>query len=127
MAADMVKRMDIRTTGLNQIVNKLSGGNQQKVSIAKWLISDSNILIFDEPTIGIDVGAKESLHELIYNLAVKEKKSIILISSDMPEMIKLASRILVFRENEIVGEIENSNKSIDQYDIISRQIGAHLA
>ncbi|MCL5071726.1 MAG: ATP-binding cassette domain-containing protein, partial [Actinobacteria bacterium] len=127
MAADMVKKIDIRTTGLDQIVNKLSGGNQQKVSIAKWLISDSNILIFDEPTIGIDIGAKESLHELIYNLAVKEKKSIILISSDMPEMIKLASRILVFRENEIVGEIKNYNKSLDQYDVISRQIGAHLA
>lgn len=127
LASNMVREIDIKTPGLDQIVNKLSGGNQQKVSIAKWLISDSKILIFDEPTIGIDVGTKVNIHELIHDLAIKKRKSIILISSDMPEMIKLANRVLVFRENEIVGEIQNTNIGTDNYNVISKQIGNYLA
>ncbi|MHB8278129.1 MAG: sugar ABC transporter ATP-binding protein [Candidatus Humimicrobiaceae bacterium] len=127
LTEDIVKKMEIKTPSLEQIVNKLSGGNQQKVSIAKWLISNCQIMIFDEPTIGIDVGAKEAIHQLIFDLATKERKSIILISSDMPEIIKVANRILVFRENTIVGEIENSNKGADNYSFTSKEIGAYLA
>ncbi|MDZ7838093.1 MAG: sugar ABC transporter ATP-binding protein [Actinomycetota bacterium] len=124
-AGDMVKNLDIRTTGLNQIAGKLSGGNQQKVSIAKWLVADCDIIIFDEPTVGVDVGAKEYIHKLIYNLAHKEGKSIILISSDMPEIIKLANRIYIFRDKKIVGEIGSVNKDADSYNIVSKEIGSY--
>ena len=78
----MVRQLDIRITSTGQTVNSLSGGNQQKVSIAKWLAADCDVLIIDEPTVGVDVGAKESIHELIWDLAKKEGKSIIVISSD---------------------------------------------
>ncbi|MCG9479433.1 MAG: sugar ABC transporter ATP-binding protein [Actinomycetia bacterium] len=124
-ADNMVKNLDIRTTGLNQIAGKLSGGNQQKVSIAKWLVADCDIIIFDEPTIGVDVGAKEYIHKLIYNLAHKEGKSLILISSDMPEIITLANRIYIFRDKKIVGEIESVNKDADSYNIVSKEIGSY--
>jgi ribose transport system ATP-binding protein len=111
--------LEIKATGLTQKVGNLSGGNQQKVNVAKWLAADSKILIIDEPTVGVDVGAKEYFTRLIWNLAEK-KKSIILISSDMPEIIKLANRILIFSGNRIVGEIENGSKN---YKEISNKIG----
>lgn len=118
-----VRQLDIKTTGIYQIVQKLSGGNQQKVSIAKWLGADCDIIIFDEPTIGVDVGAKEYIHKLIFDLANANGKSIILISSDMPEIIKLANRIYVFRDKKIIGEIEEVNKDEDSYNIVSKEIG----
>jgi ribose transport system ATP-binding protein len=127
MAEKMVKTLDIRTTGVNQIAEDLSGGNQQKVSISKWLAAGCDILIIDEPTVGVDVGAKEYIHRLIWDLASKEKKSIILISSDMPEMIKLASRILVFKDKQIIGEVTGINTEVKDYDQISKQIGHYLA
>jgi ribose transport system ATP-binding protein len=127
MAKKMVKVLDIRTTGVNQITENLSGGNQQKVSISKWLAAGCDILIIDEPTVGVDVGAKEYIHKLIWDLADKEKKSIILISSDMPEMIKLASRILVFKDKQIIGEITGMNTETKNYDDISKKIGHYLA
>ena len=86
--------LEIRATGIDQQVNSLSGGNQQKVSIGKWLAAQCDLLIIDEPTIGVDIGAKEYIHQLIWNLAAEEGKSIILISSDMPEIINVACRIL---------------------------------
>ncbi len=82
----------------------LSGGNQQKVSMAKWLAAKADILIIDEPTIGIDVKTKYAMHELIWDLAA-QGKAVMLISSDMPEMIRLADRILVMKDNRIMGEI----------------------
>jgi ribose transport system ATP-binding protein len=102
-----IRDLDIKTWGPRQKVGTLSGGNQQKVNFGKWLAADSKILIIDEPTVGVDVGAKEYFAHLIWDLA-KKGKSIILISSDMPEIIKLASRILVFSGNSIVGEIDNA-------------------
>ncbi len=122
-AQNMVKQLDVKTTGLDQLVQKLSGGNQQKVSIAKWLGAECDIIIFDEPTIGVDVGAKEYIHQLIFNLAQLEGKSIILISSDMPEIIKLANRIYVFRDKKIIGEIEEVSKDADSYDVVSKELG----
>jgi len=123
----MVRQLDIRITSTGQTVNSLSGGNQQKVSIAKWLAADCDVLIIDEPTVGVDVGAKESIHELIWDLAKKEGKSIIVISSDMPELVALARRILVFRENKIVGEIDNLNEKDMGYSVVSEMIGQYLA
>jgi ribose transport system ATP-binding protein len=127
MAEGMMQKLDIRATSVNQIAEDLSGGNQQKVSISKWLAAGCEILIIDEPTVGVDVGAKEYIHQLIWDLAARERKSIILISSDMPEMIKLASRILVFRDKQIVGEINDINTGAKDYPTISKQIGHYLA
>ena len=105
----------------------MSGGNQQKVSISKWLAAGCDILIVDEPTIGVDIGAKEAIHQLIWNLAKEEGKSIILISSDMPEMINLARRILVFKDFHIVGEVSGLNEREFRYDEVSQSIGQFLA
>ena len=127
MADKYIEAIDIKVTGPGQVVNSLSGGNQQKVSIAKWLAAGCDILIIDEPTVGVDVGAKEYIHQLIWNLAKDESKSIILISSDMPEMVNLARRILVFKDFKIVGEIENLNDREYSYDEVSHEIGRYLA
>ncbi len=119
--------VEVRATGPDQLVGRLSGGNQQKVSIAKWLAAGCDTLIVDEPTIGVDVGAKEAIHHLIWDLAKNEGKSIILISSDLPEMIHLARRILVFRKFRIVGEITDLNERPRTYDDVSSEVGRYLA
>ena len=119
--------VEVRATGPEQAVGSLSGGNQQKVSIAKWLAAGCDTLIVDEPTIGVDVGAKEAIHQLIWNLAKNEGKSIILISSDLPEMVHLARRILVFRKFHIVGEITGLNDRPRTYDEVSAEVGRYLA
>jgi ribose transport system ATP-binding protein len=126
-AEHYIKALGIRTTDANQQVMRLSGGNQQKVSIAKWLAARCDILIFDEPTIGVDIGAKEYIHQLIWNLAKNEGKSIILISSDMPEIINVARRILVFKDFKIVGEIHNNLPEPRGYEEVSQEIGKYLA
>ncbi len=104
-----VDQLDVKTPSLMQVVKNLSGGNQQKVSLAKWLAADAHVLIIDEPTIGIDVKTKYALHELIWELA-SQGRAILLISSDMPEMIRLADRILVMKSHRIVAEIENTHR-----------------
>jgi ribose transport system ATP-binding protein len=119
--------VEVRATGPEQVVGSLSGGNQQKVSIAKWLAAGCDTLIVDEPTIGVDVGAKEAIHQLIWNLAKNEGKSIILISSDLPEMVHLARRILVFRKFHIVGQITGLNDRPRTYDEVSAEVGRYLA
>jgi ribose transport system ATP-binding protein len=119
--------VEVRATGPEQVVGSLSGGNQQKVSIAKWLAAGCDTLIVDEPTIGVDVGAKEAIHQLIWDLAKNEGKSIILISSDLPEMVHLARRILVFRKFHIVGEITGLNDRLRTYDEVSAEVGRYLA
>ncbi len=114
--------LDVSTPSLQQTVGNLSGGNQQKVSIAKWLAAEADILIIDEPTIGIDVKTKDALHEFIWDLA-RSGKAVLLISSDMPEMVRLADRILVMKGGRIVAEIENSRV----YDEMSEEIMKDLA
>ena len=121
----MVRDLDIRTADLGQRVEELSGGNQQKVSLAKWLAADCDILIVDEPTVGVDVGAKEQIHQVIHDLAARHGKSIILISSDMPEIVRLATRILVFREGRIAGEVCDVDRK--SYEQVSAAIGRLLA
>lgn len=117
LASTYVERLGIKVSSTSQQVGTLSGGNQQKVSLAKWLAADSAILMIDEPTIGIDIKTKNDFHQLIWQLA-SEGKSIILISSDMPEMIRLADRILVMNDMQLVGELKNSRK----YDEMSQAI-----
>lgn len=99
-----VDSLDTKTPGIDQLVVNLSGGNQQKVVIAKWLVKNSDILIFDEPTRGIDVGAKNEIYKLMNKLA-EEGKSIIMISSEMTEILRMSDRIVVMCEGKKTGEI----------------------
>ncbi|MBB6480692.1 sugar ABC transporter ATP-binding protein [Spirochaeta isovalerica] len=107
---DYVDKLKVKTPTLEQLLKNLSGGNQQKVVIAKWLIKDSDILIFDEPTRGIDVGAKSEIYTLMNEL-VKEGKSIIMISSELPEILRMSDRVLVMCEGRITGELDISEAS----------------
>jgi len=104
VAQKYVEKLDTKTPSITQLVRNLSGGNQQKVVVAKWLIRDTQILIFDEPTRGIDVGAKSEIYKLIYELA-EEGKSLIVISSELPEVMRLGDRIVVMCEGHITGEV----------------------
>ncbi|NLO12539.1 MAG: sugar ABC transporter ATP-binding protein, partial [Clostridiales bacterium] len=104
-ARDYRDKMDIRTPGVDTLVRSLSGGNQQKVVISKWLVRNCDVLIFDEPTRGIDVGAKSEIYKLMRAL-IDEGKSIIMISSEMPELLRMADRILVMCEGEKTGELD---------------------
>ena len=105
VAQDYVEQLATKTPSVDQLVVNLSGGNQQKVVIAKWLAKNCDILIFDEPTRGIDVGAKNEIYKLMNKLA-SEGKSIIMISSEMTEILRMSDRIIVMCEGEITGEID---------------------
>ncbi len=111
---EYVDSLAIKTPSTEQLLVNLSGGNQQKVVIAKWLIKNCNILIFDEPTRGIDVGAKSEIYKLM-NRLTEEGKSIIMISSEMNEILRMSDRIIVMREGQKTGEVsieEASQESI---------------
>jgi ribose transport system ATP-binding protein len=123
----VIEKLEIKTPSMMQVVNNLSGGNQQKVSLGKWLAANCDILIIDEPTVGVDVGVKDNIHNIIWNLAKEEKKSIILISSDMPELIMLSRRILVFKESSITGEITGLNEGEFSVPEVSEKIGEYFA
>lgn len=105
VCGEYIKKLKIKTPSLNQKVKNLSGGNQQKVIIAKWLMKNCDILIFDEPTRGIDVGAKNEIYRLLNEL-VSEGKSIIMISSELPEILRMSHRIIVMCEGRITAEID---------------------
>jgi ribose transport system ATP-binding protein len=105
--APIVEQMDVKLSSLDQQVSQLSGGNQQKVSVAKWLASDVDVLIIDEPTIGVDVRTKEEMYLLIEELA-RGGTGILLISSDLAEVIRLSDRVLVMANKRIVAEFEGS-------------------
>ncbi len=100
----MIERLGIDPPDLKMDIQSLSGGNQQKVIVGRWLAADSKVIIFDEPTQGIDVGTKAQMYRLIMELAC-EGKAIILISSELIEITKLADRILVIRNGRLVREI----------------------
>ncbi len=110
VAQEYVESLATKTPGVDQLVVNLSGGNQQKVVIAKWLIRNCDILIFDEPTRGIDVGAKNEIYKLMNRLA-EEGKSIIMISSEMTEILRMSDRIVVMCEGRKTGEIDISEAS----------------
>jgi ribose transport system ATP-binding protein len=102
LAADVVGRLSVRCTGTDQVVSTLSGGNQQKVVIGKWLATEPRILLLDEPTRGIDVGAKQEIYRLIFELA-GEGLAIVVVSSELPELLLLSDRILVMCEGRQTG------------------------
>ncbi|MDO4343555.1 MAG: sugar ABC transporter ATP-binding protein [Eubacteriales bacterium] len=113
MAEKYMKAMDIKAYDKSQKAGTLSGGNQQKVVLAKWLATDSDILIFDEPTRGIDVGAKAEIYLLMREL-VESGKSIIMISSEMPELLGMSDRILVMHEGQIKGTLSREEATQEQ-------------
>ncbi|NCB42618.1 MAG: sugar ABC transporter ATP-binding protein [Clostridia bacterium] len=102
------KKINIKTPSINQIVSNLSGGNQQKVALSKWLFTNPDILILDEPTRGIDVGAKFEIYSLINDL-IEEGMSIIMISSELPELLAMSDRIYVVAEGVVTGELSREN------------------
>ena len=112
-----MKKLNIKTPNIKTNTVDLSGGNQQKVILARWLSANPKILILDEPTRGIDVGAKEEVHKLIRKLA-GEGVGILMISSELPEVLSIADRILVMYEGQINGELdanEASEEKVVQY------------
>lgn len=111
-----VKDLLVKTPTINQIVKNLSGGNQQKVILGKWLAANSQLIILDEPTRGIDVGAKFEIYKIINDL-VNKGKTVILISSEMEELIGMSDRIIVFCEGKITGELQKSD--FDQNKIMA--------
>jgi ribose transport system ATP-binding protein len=117
LAEDYVRRLGIRLSSTGQLAGQLSGGNQQKVSLAKWLAADTEILIIDEPTVGIDVRTKAAFHELIWQLAA-DGHAILLITSDLVEMVTLADRIVVMRGFHVCGEVANDHS----YEPVSHEV-----
>jgi len=104
VAQQMVDKLRVKTPSLTQTTRLLSGGNQQKVVIAKWLVRDCEVLIFDEPTRGIDIGAKSEIYKLLHELAA-QGRAIVVISSELPEVLQLSHRVLVMCEGRITGEV----------------------
>lgn len=121
LAQKYIKAMNVITPSVDQKVVFLSGGNQQKVVLAKWFATAGDIFIFDEPTRGIDVGAKEEIYKIMTGL-LKEGKCIIMISSDMPELIAMSDRIMVMRNGEMVAEV-NRREEICEENILNYSIG----
>jgi ribose transport system ATP-binding protein len=121
LAQSYVKRLRVRTPGDDQPVAGLSGGNQQKIVLAKWLAARCSILILDEPTRGVDVGAKAEIHALIDELAAAGN-AVLLISSELPEVLNLSTRILVLRAGCIAGEISRADAS--EHAVMGLMVGA---
>lgn len=114
-AKKYTERLKVKAPSLDALVSSLSGGNQQKIVVAKWLLRDTDVLIFDEPTRGIDIGAKDEICELLISLA-DMGKAVIMISSEMQEILRVCDRILVMHEGEIAGELDAD--SATQEDIM---------
>lgn len=110
VAQKFIDMLKIKTPSTKQKILNLSGGNQQKVVVAKWLNADSDIIIMDEPTRGIDVGAKLEIYEIINDL-ISNNKSIILISSELNEIVGLSDRVMVMKDNRFVSELQKDEIS----------------
>jgi rhamnose transport system ATP-binding protein len=110
LAADYSKQLQVRSTGVRQSVSALSGGNQQKVVIAKWLATKPTVLLLDEPTHGVDIGAKAEVHRIISQLAL-QGMAIVLISSELPELMGMADRVLVLHEGRVAAGFDRGELS----------------
>ncbi|MGB9819848.1 MAG: sugar ABC transporter ATP-binding protein [Pseudothermotoga sp.] len=117
ISEDFVRKLSIKTPSVHQIAENLSGGNQQKTVLAKWLATNAEILIFDEPTRGIDVATKAEIHRMIRELAA-QGKAVLMISSELPEVLNLSDRIVVMWEGEITAILDNRNKKVTQEEIM---------
>ena len=123
---EMISTLRIKTPSSDEITAQLSGGNQQKVVIGKWINCDAQIYIFDEPTRGIDVGAKVEVYHVM-NRLVKEGKCVIMVSSELPEVLGMADRVIVMREGEIMGEMDRKSDNFNQEDIMRAAWGGRIA
>ena len=119
---EYIQKLSIRTPSAQQLAGRLSGGNQQKVVLSKWLLSEPEIIILDEPTRGIDVGAKRDIYLLIGGL-VRQGKAVIVISSEIPEVMGLSDRILVMAEGRVTGELLRPDFSQEQIMTYAAQFG----
>ena len=120
-----VDDLKIKTPGLNAITSQLSGGNQQKVVIGKWLNTDADIYLFDEPTRGIDVGAKVEVYNIMNDLVAKGK-CVIMVSSELPEILGMSDRVIVMRGGKIMGEIDRHNEGFTQENIMKAAWGGRI-
>ena len=120
LAMEYREKLSMATPDVTRNVSALSGGTQQKVVLAKWLCTESEFLVFDEPTRGIDVGAKEEIHHMINDLA-QQGVGVLMISSDLPEVLTMSDRVYVMREGEIVVELKNDG--LTQEDVIAYATG----
>jgi ABC-type sugar transport system ATPase subunit len=121
-ASRIIRSLDIKTAGLSQQVKYLSGGNKQKVVFGKWLSAGCNLLILDEPTIGIDVGARGEIYHLIREfVAGDENRAVIFISSDMSEVLDVTDRILVMSRGRLSAELDPRNTS--KQEIMQHSLG----
>ena len=124
MSRKYVEELQVKTPGIEQYAQNLSGGNQQKVVLAKWLFTESKVLIFDEPTRGIDVGAKVEIYKLM-NALVKQGVVVLMISSELPEILGMCDRILVMHEGQLKGELARAEAT--QEKIMHMATGQALA
>jgi L-arabinose transport system ATP-binding protein len=115
-AKTYVEKLSIKTPSIYQAVGKLSGGNQQKVILARWLSENMNLIIMDEPTRGIDVGTKSEIYNLMYNLT-GNGKAILCVSSDLPEVMGISDRLIIMRDGRIVTTLERSE--MDKENILN--------
>jgi ribose transport system ATP-binding protein len=120
IADDYIEKLGTKAPSSAVLAGSLSGGNQQKVVLAKWFNTKGDIFIFDEPTRGIDVGAKQEIYQLMMGL-LDEGKAIIMVSSDTPEVISMSDRILVMKEGRIVGELPR--EKISEENVLELSIG----
>ena len=118
----MQNAIDIKVANLDVLAGTLSGGNQQKVVLGKWLNSDSEIFIFDEPTKGIDVGTKAEIYEIMNDL-VRKGKIVIIISSELPELLGMSDRIYVMCEGRITGELARKDATQEEIMRLATQGG----
>jgi len=125
LAERYVQDLAIRTPSVDQNAMYLSGGNQQRVVIAKWLATKPKILIVDEPTRGVDIGAKAELHALLRDLAA-EGMAILMISSDMPEVLAVSDRILVMHQGRLAGELSAENATQEAVMSFAMGLGARV-
>ncbi len=123
LAREYTSRLDLRAASLDQDVGKLSGGNQQKVVIAKWLALQPRVIILDEPTKGIDIGSKAAVHEFMSELAA-QGLAVIMVSSEIPEVLGMSDRVIIMREGRMVGEYENDDLNPETLVRIAADIGA---
>jgi ABC-type sugar transport system ATPase subunit len=122
--------LSVKTPSLAQRIDKLSGGNQQKVVLSKWLLAKTSVMLLDEPTRGVDVGAKREIYQIMSDLAQKGM-SIILVSSELPELLGLADRIIVMNSGAIVGELsgdatEEDVVALSMMHVISDDLAAAI-
>ena len=125
LAEEAISDLKIKTPTADEVVGQLSGGNQQKVVIGKWINTDADIYIFDEPTRGIDVGAKVEVYNIM-NRLVLAGKCVIMISSELPEIIGMSDRVIIMREGRVMGELSKKTDVLNQEIIMKAAWGGKI-